>query len=745
MRKNFLTCLWLSVFPLSSWADLATLCRAGVPHFEGEVVKGDVNMLPVYVESDDATLNQNKHGIYQGNVEIKQGNRKLTTSQAEIFQDQNADKVERRVKLPDSFIYQDNLVRVAGENASFNLNSLRGQMDKTNYQFMDRQGRGIANSIAVDKDYRILRNSTFTTCLPDDQSWKIKASEMKQHIKDEYAEMWNARVLVQDIPIFYFPYIQIPIGDRRRTGLLAPTFGKSSRDGFWFTQPLYINILPYMDATLTPKYMSRRGWQAIGEYRLLTPLGKSIFAGEYLHSDRSQLIELRKHSRNLLYWANNPNFNNPLQLKVDYTKVSDRTYFDDFDSNYGSSTDGYASQQFQISYNQENYNLKLSSLRFQLLDVNATSAYRAAPQLDFNYYQDEIGGWLDFHLFTQGVLFENSDKNLPSAWRFHLQPELSLPINSRYGGIEFKTALYATHYEQRQGDGTNPMPVQKQVNRFIPEASVKVNTLLAKEFQNGYTQTIEPYASYKYRPYRNQGMIGPEYGYDSSAEVFGLDRILSNNHILAGVTTRVFDDNNQERFNISFEQFYYFEDEKAQADYIKNRKGTFDWNLKTNYLITNQLNFNGEIRYKADYKRIANANATLQFSPTKDHIVQLNYRYINFHELNGYPNDIQQLGIVVGWSFADHWAIVGKNYYDLAIRQNTDQFIGIQYNTCCWSAGVGFKRYVESRVDQQVGEIHHNNGFTFNFELRGFSNEHPTGVKPMLEKGKLPFFEPFSL
>ncbi|EJS87139.1 LPS assembly outer membrane complex protein LptD, partial [Pasteurella multocida subsp. multocida str. Anand1_cattle] len=75
-------------------------------------------------------------------------------------------------------------------------------------------------------------------------------------IQEEYAEMWHARFKVHGVPIFYTPYLQLPIGDRRRSGLLLPNFGTSNRDGYFYEQPFYWNIAPNLDATMTPKYMS---------------------------------------------------------------------------------------------------------------------------------------------------------------------------------------------------------------------------------------------------------------------------------------------------------------------------------------------------------------------------------------------------------------------------------------------------------------------------------------------------------
>ena len=48
--------------------------------------------------------------------------------------------------------------------------------------------------------------------------------------------------------------------------------------------------------------------------------------------------------------------------------MSDKRYFTDFDSDYGSSTDGYANQYARIAYYKPNYNFAISARQFQILD-----------------------------------------------------------------------------------------------------------------------------------------------------------------------------------------------------------------------------------------------------------------------------------------------------------------------------------------------------------------------------------------
>ena len=78
-----------------SLADLHAQCLLGVPHFTGEVVKGDVNNLPVYIEADKAEINQPTQAIYQGNVDLKQGNRHLVGNSVEVKQTGEGNQAQR--------------------------------------------------------------------------------------------------------------------------------------------------------------------------------------------------------------------------------------------------------------------------------------------------------------------------------------------------------------------------------------------------------------------------------------------------------------------------------------------------------------------------------------------------------------------------------------------------------------------------------------------------------------------------
>ena len=780
MNKNTYTLISLSIltalYSADSTADLAKQCLYGVPHFTGEVVSGNPNDLPVYIEADQAEITQPRSGIYKGNVDVKQGNRHLQSAEVEVQQQGSGDNVQRYAFARGGFDYRDNQINLLGDDAKIHLNTKDTDVRNAHYQLVDRQGRGSAESVELRDDYRVMKNATFTSCLQDDHSWSIYADEMRQHVKEEYAEMWHARFKVQGVPVFYTPYLQLPIGDRRRSGLLIPTLGHGSRDGSFYAQPVYWNIAPNLDATLTPKYMSRRGWQLNSEFRYLTTLGEGQIASEYLGDDRLKDYDSENRKRHLFYWKHNAAFARDWRLDLNYTKVSDKRYFNDFDSAYGSSTDGYADQTGRIAYYQPNYNIAMFVKQFQIFDEVVIGPYRALPQIDFNYYQNGLfGNKVDFKLFSQAVRFDNDSAQMPTAWRFHGEPSVNTTLSNRYGSMNLEAKLYATQYQQKKGRSDKAEDVESSVNRILPQLKIDLQSVLASNqtFISGYTQTLEPRAQYLFRPYKDQSNIGSKlnsqylgFGYDSSLlqqdyfslfnsrRYSGLDRIASANQVTLGGTSRFFDENKEERFNIAVGQTYYLEPSRIDENRDNRTEGSSSsWAIEANWKINELMRWRGSYQYDPQLGQVSLANTGIEYNPTKNNVVQLNYRYaskeyINQNltaEANRYNQDIKQLGVQVGWELSDHWAIAGRYYQDLALKKPVEQYLGLQYNTCCWSVGVGARRYVTSRQNQKNDDIFYDHGIGVTFELRGFSHDHKTGIENMMKKGKLPYLQAFSL
>ncbi|EFB9745380.1 LPS assembly protein LptD [Escherichia coli] len=757
-------------------ADLASQCMLGVPSYDRPLVQGDTNDLPVTINADHAKGDYPDDAVFTGSVDIMQGNSRLQADEVQLHQKEAPGQPEpvRTVDALGNVHYDDNQVILKGPKGWANLNTKDTNVWEGDYQMVGRQGRGKADLMKQrgENRYTILDNGSFTSCLPGSDTWSVVGSEIIHDREEQVAEIWNARFKVGPVPIFYSPYLQLPVGDKRRSGFLIPNAKYTTTNYFEFYLPYYWNIAPNMDATITPHYMHRRGnimWE--NEFRYLTQAGAGLMELDYLPSDKVYEDEHPEDSNSrrwLFYWQHSGVMDQVWRFNIDYTKVSDPTYFNDFDNKYGSSTDGYATQKFSVGYAVQNFDATLSTKQFQVFDDTSGNSYAAEPQLDVNYYHNDLGPF-DTRVYGQAVHFVNTNSNMPEATRVHLEPTINLPLSNTWGSINTEAKLLATHYQQTNLDWYNSNPQNNKladsVNRVMPQFKVDGKMVFERDMEMlapGYTQTLEPRAQYLYVPYRDQSDI---YNYDSSllqsdySGLFrdrtygGLDRIASANQVTTGITTRVYDDAAVERFNISVGQIYYFTESRTGDDNITwendDKTGSLVWAGDTYWRISERWGLRGGIQYDTRLDNVATSNTSIEYRRDEDRLVQLNYRYASpeyiqatlpkyYSTAEQYKNGISQVGAVASWPIADRWSIVGAYYYDTNANKQADSMLGVQYSSCCYAIRVGYERKLNGWDNDKQHAIY-DNAIGFNIELRGLSSNYGLGTQEMLRSNILPY------
>ena len=755
-------------------ADLASQCMLGVPSYNRPLVKGDTNDLPVTINADSAKGNYPDNATFTGNVDINQGNSRLLADEVQLHQKQpeGAQAPVRTVDALGNVHYDDNQVILKGPKAWSNLNTKDTNVWEGDYQMVGRQGRGTADLMKQrgENRYTILENGTFTSCLPGSNTWSVVGSEVIHDREEQVAEIWNARFKLGPVPIFYSPYLQLPVGDKRRSGFLIPNAKYSTSNYFEFYLPYYWNIAPNMDATITPHYIHKRGnimWE--NEFRYLTKAGAGLMEFDYLPSDKvfqdEHPSEGDKH-RWMYYWKHAGVLDQVWRFNIDYTKVSDPYYFNDFDSKYGSSTDGYATQKFSVGYAIENFDATVSTKQFQVFDTQTNSTYGAEPQLDVNWYQNDVGPF-DTRVYAQAVHFVNTNSDMPEATRLHIEPTINLPWSNDWASLNTEAKLMATHYQQKNLDWYNKRygtDLEESVNRTLPQFKMDGKLIFERDMgllADGYTQTLEPRMQYLYVPYRDQSKIQ---NYDSSflqsdySGLFrdrtygGLDRIASANQLTTGVTTRVYDDAAVERFNVSVGQIYYFTESRTGDDDINwekdNKTGSLVWAGDTYWRMTDRWGLRGGVQYDTRLDNIATGSAAIEYRRDEDRMLQLTYRYAspeyiqatlpNYANTDQYKDGISQVGTAASWPIADRWSVVGAYYYDTNAQKPADQMLGLQYNSCCYAIRVGYERKLNG-WDTQNSQGKYDNVIGFNIELRGLSSNYGLGTQQMLRSNILPY------
>ena len=118
-----------------------------------------------------------------------------------------------------------------------------------------------------DKDLITLENSILSSCDCIDPIWSIRSSSSDYDTEAMWMNTYNPRLYIKNVPVFYLPYFGFPTDTTRRTGLLLPTMGYSSGEGFLYSQPIFIAPADNYDIELIPQIRTQRGYGSYANFR----------------------------------------------------------------------------------------------------------------------------------------------------------------------------------------------------------------------------------------------------------------------------------------------------------------------------------------------------------------------------------------------------------------------------------------------------------------------------------------------
>lgn len=703
---------------------------------ESQKVK-DVNNAPISIVSDYAESQGNKTSHFRGNVIIKQGHRTVKSETATLTRPDNI------VVAKDNIFFHDGYVAITGTDLEYQLDTDNSTLNKAKYKMMCSAGRGEAKKAFKNgTTFYQLEDGTYTTCPDNDDSWRFKAGRLEKQENDLFADLYHARFEVLDVPIFYLPYLRVPVEDGRLTGFLYPSIGWNDTDGFEVDAPFYWNIAPQLDMLITPKYMTNRGLFTTFEPSYLTHYGAGGVTFEFMGTDKLYNIENSWG----INWRHS-GINQRWKYNADYSQVSDINYFTRHtDSRIGNREDNTLLQTGNLSYRDRNWDAAIDVRSFQPLSANA-SVYKLLPQLTFNYYQPNIYQNIYFKMPTQISQFTTNSKTKPDALRIDLQPNIILPYNRPWLNASAEGKLYYTYYDQRNIShvtGFNGEKLTETASRLVPMTRLHSKIILerASEFLGrAYTQTLEPQIQYLYiKGVEQDHIYNPvNYaggGYDTArlqTDYYGLfranqfssiDYINPANQFTFGASSRYFDDEYKERFNIAFGQIYYLDRERIN----KNKNFNYSaWAIESELNLYDQFSLRGSVEYDHNLSNLQFGNATAEYAYS-GFSAQASYRYVSkayisstigSNNLDLITKDgISQAGLVMGFPITSQLRFQGQYFHDLTQDLMLENQASLTYNSACWMLGLNFNQYLLARSNiNQVAK--YENNFSLSFSLLG--------------------------
>ncbi|KHD87324.1 MAG: organic solvent tolerance protein [Bdellovibrio sp. ArHS] len=118
-----------------------------------------------------------------------------------------------------------------------------------------------------DAEY-VVSSADYTACTNCPSTWSFSGTTVRAELGG-YAYIKNAILRFGPVPVFWFPYLVVPLKSDRQSGLLTPTFEASDTGGFAMSLPYFWAISRSSDATIELKDYANRGLKGLLEYRYM--------------------------------------------------------------------------------------------------------------------------------------------------------------------------------------------------------------------------------------------------------------------------------------------------------------------------------------------------------------------------------------------------------------------------------------------------------------------------------------------
>ncbi|MBP7610864.1 MAG: LPS assembly protein LptD, partial [Steroidobacteraceae bacterium] len=477
--------------------------------------------------------------------------------------------------------------------------------------------------------------------------------------------------------------------------------------------PYYWNLAENYDATLTSRWYSSRGIRFDPELRYLSERSRSQLNVEYLVNDQDT-----GEARGVIDWRHVTRFAPRTRLLIDATDVSDNDYFEDFGVGFEGTSVQFVNRYIELRHDTAAWTLNARAQGYQVIDNTLAAEdepYRIAPQLT------ALGQWRDFAGGLSGSVFAeatNFQRELgPQGVRLDAEPSLEWRVD-RNGGFVAAGAAY--RYTQYLLDETAP-DADDAPDRSLPSASLDAGFTLerASGSQGTRVQTLEPRMLYLYVPYKNQDDLPV---FDTGipdlnlVQLFrtnryvGPDRIGDANQVSVGVTTRLLDSSRGRQYlSATLGQAFYFQDPRvALPDEPVRDRSTSD--VVAEVELNAYKNWNARFAYQwnPDETQGERSETFVQYNPTPGRVINAGYRFRR--------DLLEQVDVSGAWPINNQWRGFARFVYSLQEENTLDQFLGLEYSSCCWAVRVIGRRFISSRSGAAETSI------GLQLELKGLSS-----------------------
>lgn len=679
--------------PAANWQ----LCRSPetLPLFRTDPVPdGNREQTASDVSADTMNLKEADKTVFEGNVRLVRLDQWLATDKISYDHKTEQFVTEGPVR------YQDRSLRLTAVKVEGNQSADTMRLEKVQYQFNGQLGNGTAEEVLLQGETGKLTDAVYSTCPPGERQWQFSASSISINRETATGVARNATLKIGKVPVLWLPVISFPTDDKRRTGVLAPTIGRDDRNGLDIRLPVYLNLAPNYDATLTPRWLSKRGLMLGGEFRFLGRRSEGIFEGTYLPND-----DLTGRDRSYLSFDYANRLSSHWSAIANLRNVSDVNYFSDFGDSINNTSISLLGSQAGLFGRGRYWTASLTAESWQIaspLLPPGSEPYRRLPRLQA-HAEKPLLPWLEAGLYFEAVRF--SREATDGGRRLDVEPYVRLPLGGQSWYLTPQLAWRYTSYSI--DDGPLVTGPTRTPSRSLPIFSLDAGAYFERDTNwsgKSIIQTLEPRLFYLYAPYRNQDDLPL---FDTRELSFswnslfrdnrfgGADRQSDANQLTLALTSRFLNaDNGREMLSLSLGRITYFDPPRVTlpgASPISDNGS--DWVAQASVALNDRWELSLTQQWDPDRRRTDLSSLRSQYRFGDGGLFNAAYRYRR--------GELEQTDLSLVIPVNARWSLYGRWNYSLRDRQTLEALAGFEWRSCCTAVRLLGRQYVRSFNSQE--------------------------------------------
>jgi LPS-assembly protein len=652
--------------------------------------------------------------IFLGGVQVQQGYRRLYGDTAVVRRDQESALITGNVTLREPGVL------LTGEEAEIFSGTGEAVISEAEFVFHKRHMRGSADLLERDEDGLIhVHDGSFTYCAPGDNDWAVKADNIELDFDEGLATAKDAKIEVGGVPVFYSPWFQFPLDDRRMTGFLWPEFGNDSTGGVDITVPFYLNLAPNYDALYSPRFIEERGLNHQLLLRYLHPIAGSWSTGGTWMDKDDSYSDGADPDKSTDRWIGivrqDGLVNQRWRSRIDYSKASDVDYLQDLEtSSLDQQRETSLLQLGTLDYLGNNWLVSLEARQFQSLADDIDNSYKTLPQMTAQYRSSGRKFELE-PIFLSELSNFDTDDNRVTGQRMYSEAGVAYPMQWLAGFL--KPTVKYRHLNYSLSDNDDFPDDEPSAGAAL--ASLDGGLVFERTFStNNRTllQTLEPRLYYLYSEYDDQSDL-PDF--DSGELTFisnqpfretrfsGHDRIDDANQISAGLSTQFIDESTgSSLLAASISQIYYFRDRKVRLNSTGQALDESKSEVAAEAVFTpnDVLTVRSSLVYDPLENNVSSGVFRTSLKADNGAIYNLGYSYRRDPFIVSNSNTeivpVEEASFSAYIPVSTNWSLFGATNYSIEADISLEDMVGVEYDSCCWTFRLLYLRYYQNESGQ---------------------------------------------